>query len=81
MGTISSADFEVLSFWLFLAAQDSMLASSAGIEKVLEAGTIMVTSSAYFISELPGVHTFKSEVEIINMGGPKAEPWTTPVLI
>ena len=81
METIISADFEVLSLWLFFAAQDSMLASSAGMEKELEAGTIMVSSSAYFTSELPGVHTFKSEVEIMNMGSPRAEPWTTPALM
>jgi len=43
----------------------------------LEAGTTRVASSAYLQNELPGVTAPRSHVLMINMGGPRAEPWTT----
>jgi len=42
-----------------------------------EAGTTSDASSAYLKNELPGVTALRSHVLIINMGGPRAEPWTT----
>jgi len=43
----------------------------------LEAGTTSEASSAYLKYELPGATALRSHVLIINMGGPRAEPWTT----
>ena len=76
--TMSSVVLETLSCWLFRLDQASMLASSARIDPVFEAGTTLVTSSAYFINALPTVHTLKSDVLMMNIGRPSTDPWTTP---
>ncbi len=75
--TTSSDVFETLRVWLLSADQAATLASSAAMEEVLEAGTTRVASSAYLQNELPGVTAPRSHVLMINMGGPRAEPWTT----
>ena len=75
--TTNSAVLEMLSDWLLSEHQASMLANSAGIEAVLEAGTIRVASSAYFINTFPGVTHLRSQEETIYIGGPTADPWTT----
>ena len=72
--TRSSADLEVFNFWLFCAAQAFTLASSAGIEEEFKAGMTIVTSSAYFMAELPEVHFFRSDELMMYIGGPRADP-------
>jgi len=67
----------MLRAWLFRPDHCSTLSNSAAIDGVFEAGTMRVASSAYFTKEFPAVTARRSQVLIINIGGPKAEPWTT----
>ena len=53
------------------------MANSSRMVEELDAGTMSVTSSAYFMNTFPGVTALRSEDEMINIGGPRADPWTT----
>jgi hypothetical protein len=78
---ISSADLATLSFWLLAKDQSSIWASSLDIVLEFEAGTTSVASSAYLSRTLPGVAQCKSLELMMNIEGPKAEPWTTLAVI
>src|SRR5258708_18105391 len=79
--TMSSEVLEMLRVWLLRRDQASTLSNSAWIEAVLEAGTTKVASSAYLEKAFPGVTALRSDVHIMNIWGPRAEPCTTLELI
>src|SRR6266568_8461324 len=60
--TMSSEVLAMLRAWLLRPDHKATLASSAGMDCVLDAGTTRVASSAYLEKAFPGVTALRSDV-------------------